>query len=527
MKHYNIIIIGAGIAGLYTGYTLQKTHPSIAIIEKNNRVGGRIYTYYDKKKNIHVEGGAGRINVNHRLFNQLLNDLSLNNKRVNISSDTNYIDKQGNDLTKEKTEIMSKLYSFISSYDIEKHKKQLNNCYLNEFLHKQFGKTYAKKLEEMFEYKSLMYKLNCYECFKILKKDYYKNNKYFILKNGLSEVPEALKKLFKGKLYLNTVISDIKHSGDQYILDNKFTCDILICALPKDSLVKFTLLKPFKSLLNSINEIPLTRIYEQYDKKEHNQLLHCKKTITNNKVQFIIPINDTIIMSSYSDLKNATYWRDIQMHKSLTKELHKELSHIFNSTIPDSKWIKLFYWKNGVGSWKKKVDTQMVSEKIINLLPNFYICGENYSLYQAWCEGALITSEKVIHLIKKHNLKSSSIKHKEQPTTSKSRNTKPKIIKKTKKTKTKRIKRKKSQKYYTMDEIKKHNKRTDAWILLNKKVYNVTSWIDKHPGGDIILKWIGRDGTKQFNNIHPAYVKEKILPKYLIGKLKNKTKKNR
>ena len=29
----------------------------------------------------------------------------------------------------------------------------------------------------------------------------------------------------------------------------------------------------------------------------------------------------------------------------------------------------------------------------------------------------------------------------------------------------------------TLDEIKKHNKRTDAWILLNKKVYNVTSWI--------------------------------------------------
>ena len=27
---------------------------------------------------------------------------------------------------------------------------------------------------------------------------------------------------------------------------------------------------------------------------------------------------------------------------------------------------------------------------------NFYICGENYSEYQAWCEGALETSEKVL-----------------------------------------------------------------------------------------------------------------------------------
>lgn len=517
MKHYNVIIIGAGIAGLYTGYKLQKTHPSIAIIEKNDRVGGRIYTYYDKKRHIQVEGGAGRINMKHKLFNKLINDLSLSKKKIPIPSDTNYIDKHGNDLTKEKTEIMAKLYSFILSYDIEKHKQQLNNCYLNEFLHKQFSKSDAKKLEEMFEYKSLMYKLNCYECFKILKKDYYKNNKYFILKDGLSEVPETLKKLFKGTLHLNTVITDIKHSGEQYILDNKFTCDILICALPKDSLVKFALLKPYKSLLNSINEIPLTRIYEQYDKSDDNLLLQCKKTITNNKVQFIIPINDTIVMSSYSDLKNATYWRDIQTHKSLTKELHKELSHIFNSTIPDSKWIKLFYWKNGVGSWKKKVDTQMVSEKIINLLPNFYICGENYSLYQAWCEGALITSEKVIRLIKTKGYKSTSVKKTKEPSINKVRNKKH----------TKKVNQSKSQKYYTIEEIKQHNKRKDAWILINKKVYNVTSWIDKHPGGDIILKWIGRDGTKQFNSIHPSYVREKILPKYLIGKLKSKTKKQR
>ena len=32
-------------------------------------------------------------------------------------------------------------------------------------------------------------------------------------------------------------------------------------------------------------------------------------------------------------------------------------------------------------------------------MPNFYICGENYSTYQAWCEGALQTSDEVLNLI--------------------------------------------------------------------------------------------------------------------------------
>ena len=127
-------------------------------------------------------------------------------------------------------------------------------------------------------------------------------------------------------------------------------------------------------------------------------------------------------------------------------------------------------------------------------MPNFYICGENYSLYQAWCEGALITSEKVVKLISKQ-----------------------KGGKKTKKQK----------KMYTAAQVKQHNKKHDAWIIINKKVYDVTKWIDKHPGGNIILKWIGKDGSKQFNSIHPGYVKKKILPKFFIGYLKTKkTKKN-
>jgi len=33
-------------------------------------------------------------------------------------------------------------------------------------------------------------------------------------------------------------------------------------------------------------------------------------------------------------------------------------------------------------------------------MPNFYICGENYSKYQAWCEGALQSSESVLNKLK-------------------------------------------------------------------------------------------------------------------------------
>jgi len=74
--------------------------------------------------------------------------------------------------------------------------------------------------------------------------------------------------------------------------------------------------------------------------------------------------------------------------------------------------------------------------------------------------------------------------------------------------------------YYTLTEVAKHNKKTDAWIVINNKVANITDWISKHPGGDIIMKGVGKDATELFNSIgHSDYAK-KMLKKYQIGKLK-------
>ena len=73
----------------------------------------------------------------------------------------------------------------------------------------------------------------------------------------------------------------------------------------------------------------------------------------------------------------------------------------------------------------------------------------------------------------------------------------------------------------SLGEVKKHNKKNDAWTIIENKVYNITSWIPKHPGGEIIMQALGKDATQLFiDNNHPSYVKKTILPKYYIGTLK-------
>ncbi|KAH6809954.1 cytochrome B5-like protein [Perilla frutescens var. frutescens] len=53
-------------------------------------------------------------------------------------------------------------------------------------------------------------------------------------------------------------------------------------------------------------------------------------------------------------------------------------------------------------------------------------------------------------------------------------------------------------KSYTKAEVSLHNKRTDCWIIIKDRVYDVTSYVEEHPGGDAILAHAGDDSTEGF-----------------------------
>lgn len=49
---------------------------------------------------------------------------------------------------------------------------------------------------------------------------------------------------------------------------------------------------------------------------------------------------------------------------------------------------------------------------------------------------------------------------------------------------------------FRWEEIQKHNVRTDQWLVVNRKVYNVTKWARRHPGGHRVLgHYAGEDAT--------------------------------
>jgi hypothetical protein len=179
-------------------------------------------------------------------------------------------------------------------------------------------------------------------------------------------------------------------------------------------------------------------------------------------------------MSSYTDSRYAKKWNKNIIDNTLEKDLQKNLNITFKNqideeTIPEAILTKYFYWSEGVAGWKKNIDSHAVSCKLIHPFANFYTCGENYSMFQAWSEGALETSNAVLTKLKQNP--------------------------------------------YVLDFLTKKNEK-ELSKLISKK------WIPLHPGGEIIMKGVGKDATKLFNGgQHPPYVKETILPKFYIGEL--------
>lgn len=58
-------------------------------------------------------------------------------------------------------------------------------------------------------------------------------------------------------------------------------------------------------------------------------------------------------------------------------------------------------------------------------------------------------------------------------------------------------------KTYTMAEVQTANSASKCWSVINGNVYNLTSWINQHPGGSAaILSLCGHDGSASFNGQH-------------------------
>lgn len=74
-------------------------------------------------------------------------------------------------------------------------------------------------------------------------------------------------------------------------------------------------------------------------------------------------------------------------------------------------------------------------------------------------------------------------------------------------------------KYLDWEEIKQHRSQSSCWIVIDGNVYDVSTWLAKHPGGELVItNSSGVDVTDLFNAYHRPSVRRMLSPFY-IGKV--------
>lgn len=462
---YDVIILGGGIAGVYTAYKLNQCSPhlKILLLEKENYLGGRVFTVH--QGDMTFEAGAGRFADNHRYFMALLKELKLLGKMVENGTNVafapaqsggamfNSVDDAARFTERGRTDVPSP--SFVNNMlTLALGPSTLPNAGLvarvvaasklesRTYLQNQSFETYAKKvltlrevdfIKQSFGYYSELVIMNAYDAIQLMMV-LGPGNTFYSLKGGLSQVIDKMVANMGDnvRILLQHGVKKMVHvDNDSYPFDvvseNKdrtihYRGKKCVCALPKQALLALSIFNPIKKLLHTVEYGSLCRIYCKFDvgkereKGTEKVWFHgLPKLTTNNRIRMVIPYNEKIglIMLSYTDNKYADYWHRLyasaDSHKDGIRRVNRKLIEEIREVVgpgvhvPMPTYTRICYWKHGVGYWGVGADSAAVSEKMIQPLGDavdLFVCGENYSeKWQQWMEGALETSQRVLRRI--------------------------------------------------------------------------------------------------------------------------------
>lgn len=405
----DIVIVGAGIAGLRIATELLKSKPSLKIlfIEMYAKAGGRIDTI--RSGSSHYESGAGRIHSSHSKLLDIIksNKLSL----TKIDSQLNW--RSSADKVTEKDEFFTLFKEYLEilrSLSKEKLRTQTIRDLLIEVLDVEM----AKNILDKYPYRSELETMSAdsaLDLFATLDK-----GNFYIINEGFHKVPEILYENLKKQgvqFKFNHEILKIEYNKTYKVIAlNKgksiqIQANRVILAIPQKALEKIYPFSPDHPLIKKVRMEPLLRIYSKYRTVEW---FPKHSIVTDSPLRYIIPCNRTegIIMSSYLDARDIEPWLEFtkkEQNADLKQKIENETQNLFPElSIPKSVFTKAYLWRQGCSYWLPgDYDYREVSKQALYPMPEMYpglhIVGESFSQKQQWVEGALEHADQLVNLI--------------------------------------------------------------------------------------------------------------------------------
>lgn len=74
--------------------------------------------------------------------------------------------------------------------------------------------------------------------------------------------------------------------------------------------------------------------------------------------------------------------------------------------------------------------------------------------------------------------------------------------------------------FITRAQVAEHASKEDVWMTIHNKVYNVTKYLEDHPGGEeVLMDRAGQDATEDYEDVGHSNEARKTLEQFLVGEL--------
>jgi len=453
--NYDVVIVGAGIAGLYSAYRLLQSNPSLRllIVEKSSLLGGRVHSIQDASGRWQ-ELGAYRISPDiHPQFLNLAHELG-----YRFPQDFEYLDQEKKQyaLRQPYRKGHTNLSQQIDNYDLP---------WYDRWILKLFGESvfsiivHSSKWVRSIAPKKVLQKYSLADAMKHLLGfsdemirfiddaiGYYTLNNlnawdalqesvvmgpprgFYRFKPGLTAIIHRLADFIvshpNAKIQLNTQLTQLsKINAEYYELstrsieqkaqsnwfcgtqteqENSFPgmqiqAKCVILAVPQVSL---QILFPQFPMWNTVTSNALMRLFVGFPTRwfpwRNNTFV-----MSSSPIRQFFPINlSSNIMEIYADNDVALFWHKHVQQDTIKEAIQRELQKVFvDYSVPLPSFVITDFCPHASHSWKAKVDSQSMSKRIRHPFPeeNIWVVGEAFApKFQGWLSGSLISVDLFI-----------------------------------------------------------------------------------------------------------------------------------
>jgi monoamine oxidase len=432
VKHYDTIIIGAGLSGLHAARLLEAEGLSIHVLEASDRVGGRIFTMDDVPSNPDAGGmeigqmyararaTVSDLNVELSAFPTSPSGMTINYGDYNTTL-TNWSDWEHNPLPDD----LKKMFPFSiirSAMPSPNPLEELDSWLDPEALQYDVPLTYYLKnlgdndvIREMVDISLQGDSVDNISMLGELRKGRIgqferSNGPSEMIVGGASRLPEAMAKSLKTPVLHNKKVTSIKRNGQKSFIEcedgDKFSAEHVICTVPyavlKDIIIEPDFPELQKRAINEIPYLPATAFYFTSSEPfwESDGLPPTMWTNSSIERVFALASNENPVAVFWGLINgNNALAFDKLTQKDQVQLILTEMARIRPASRGKLTVHKIHSWtaapySRGAWAYWKPNQIREFSDTYCVTHQNIHFAGEHTSTFAAGIEGAFESGER-------------------------------------------------------------------------------------------------------------------------------------